>query len=105
MDDFSIDRTRKLWASATDPGVTLDETIYALEVDGVSEFDMTFATDTTFYYTIDTQDPPVTTRIALPSFEVTVRDLEGIPRQRKLTGGRHFGMQHIGRSTEHMCSR
>ncbi len=79
MDDFSIDRTRKLWASPTDPGVTLDETIYALEVAGVSEFDMTFATDTTFYYTIDTQDPPVTTRIALPSFIVTVRDLEVYP--------------------------
>ena len=79
MDDFSIDRTRKLWASSTDPGVTLDQTIYALEVAGVSEFDMTFATDTTFYYTIDAQDPPVTTRIALPSFVVTVRDLEVYP--------------------------
>ncbi|MBK9536420.1 MAG: T9SS type A sorting domain-containing protein [Flavobacteriales bacterium] len=79
MDDFSIDRTRKLWASPTDPGVTLDQTIYALEVAGVSEFDMTFATDTTFYYTIDAQDPPVTTRIALPSFIVTVLDLEVYP--------------------------
>lgn len=79
MDDFSIDRTRKLWAMPTDPGVTLTQTIYGLEVGGLSDPGMTFSTDTTFYYTIDTQDPPVTTRVPLPSVTVTVRDLDVYP--------------------------
>jgi hypothetical protein len=81
MDDFSIDRTRKRWAQPGDPDVTLVQTIYALEVSGVSEPDMAYATDTTFRYLIDMSDPdlPVTTREALPMVVVTVRDVTAYP--------------------------
>jgi hypothetical protein len=75
MDDFSIDRTRKLNATETDPGVTLEQTIYRLEVAGVSTPDMGFSLDSTFLLTFDAVDPPVTYREPLPSVMVTVRDL------------------------------
>lgn len=78
-DDFSIDRTRKRWAQVGDPDVTLSETMYRLEVNGVSTPDMVYATDTTFIYTIDLQDPPVTTRQALDMVTVTLRDLSTYP--------------------------
>lgn len=74
MDDFSIDRTRKRNARVTDPGVTLDQTIYRLEVGGVSTWEMRYSTDTTFRFVIDGSEPPVITREALPSVLVTVRD-------------------------------
>lgn len=80
FDDFSIDRTRKRWAQSTDPGVTLDETIYRLEVAGVSTWDMAFSTDTTFTYTTDMGPvPPVTTRMPLASVTVLVRDVTVYP--------------------------
>lgn len=81
MDDFSIDRTRKHWAQPGDQDVTLDQTIYALEVSGVSGPDMAYATDTTFRYLVDMTDPdlPVTTREALPMVVVTVRDVTAYP--------------------------
>lgn len=75
QDDFSIDRTRKRWAQPGDPGVTLTETYYRLEAGGSSTWDMEFSSDTTFLYTTDLTDPPVTTRSALPSVPVIVRDL------------------------------
>ncbi|MBL7982499.1 MAG: T9SS type A sorting domain-containing protein [Flavobacteriales bacterium] len=79
QDDFSVDRTRKRWARPDDPGVTLSETIYRLEALGVSEPGMRYATDTTFLYLTDMQEPPVTVRTALPSISVTVRDLAVYP--------------------------
>lgn len=79
VDDFSIDRTRKRWAQPDDAGVTLTETIYHLEVGGVSDTGMRYAIDTTFTYTTDLTDPPVTTRAALPEVQVTVRDLDVYP--------------------------
>ncbi len=75
VDDFSIDRARKLNALATDAGVTLSETIYRIEVGGTSTPDMKYNTDTSFIYTIDASDPPITTRAALPSQMATIRDL------------------------------
>lgn len=78
-DDFSVDRTRKRWAQPDDPGVTLSETIYKLEALGVSEPDMRFATDTTFLYVTDMQEPPVTVRTPLTVISLTVRDLAVYP--------------------------
>ncbi|MBK6341101.1 MAG: T9SS type A sorting domain-containing protein [Flavobacteriales bacterium] len=80
VDDFSIDRTRKRWAQATDPGVTLEETIYRLEVAGVSTWDMVFSDDTTFTYLTDLDPvPPVTTRTPLAPITVLVRDITVYP--------------------------
>lgn len=79
MDDFSVDRTRKLNAREGDADVTLQNTVYHLEVDGVSEPDMRFMLDTTFRTVIDASDPPVTTRTPLPSVLVTVRDISVFP--------------------------
>ena len=79
VDDFSIDRTRKRWAQPDDAGVTLDETIYRLELGGVSDAGMRFAIDTTFTYTTDLTEPPTTSRAALPEVLVTVRDLDVYP--------------------------
>lgn len=79
VDDFSIDRTRKLNASASDAGVTLTATNYRLSVGGVSTPDMKFDTDTAFKFTIDASDPPLTTREALPSLILTVWDISVDP--------------------------
>lgn len=79
MDDFSIDRTRKRNAREGDADVTLVNTIYRLEVAGVSTPNMRYATDTTYRTQIDGSEPPVTTRIPLPSVLVTVRDLSVYP--------------------------
>ena len=80
MDDFSVDRTRGLDASPTDPGVTLDQTIYRLTAAGVSTPDMAFETDTTYTYITDmAEDPPVTTRVPLPSVMVTVANVTSYP--------------------------
>ena len=79
MDDFSVDRTRKRNAQVTDADVTLDQTIYRLAVAGVSTPGMRFSSDTTFRTTIDTLDPPLTTREALPSVMLTVTDLSVFP--------------------------
>lgn len=77
MDDFSIDRRQSLWAFPDDPGVDLQEVIYRLEVDGLSEPDMAYRTDTTWYYTITEVEPDVfeLEREALPSVEVLVRSM------------------------------
>lgn len=79
MDDFSVDRTRKRIAREGDPDVTPGATLYRLTVNGESRWDMRYATDTTFHITVDTSDPPVTTRQALPSVQVTVRNLDVYP--------------------------
>ena len=74
-DDFSIDRTRSRWAQSTDANVTLTETIYALEIAGVSTPDMAFSDDTTFRYITDLTDPSTTTRTALVDVTVLVRNV------------------------------
>lgn len=81
MDDFSVDRTRKRWATEDDPGVTLSETIYRLAVNGVSSPAMAFSLDTTFRYVVDIEDPEnvVTTREPLPEVEVLVRNVTAFP--------------------------
>lgn len=79
MDDFSVDRTRKRIAQPTDPNVTLDETLYRLTVNGESAWDMRYTTDTTWRTTVNTNDPPETTREALPSVMVTVLNLTVYP--------------------------
>lgn len=81
VDDFSVDRTRKLWAQPSDPDVTLDQTIYALEVDGLSDPDMRFSTDTTFTYVVDIGQPDtvIVTVVPLPEVLVLVRNLNVYP--------------------------
>ena len=79
MDDFSIPRNRGRNATENDPGVLLDQTIYQLQVAGISTPDMVYSTDSTFLRVVDTADPPVTTRVPLPSVFVTVRDLSVYP--------------------------
>lgn len=80
MDDFSADRTRSLDASPNDPGVTLDQTILRLTVGGVGTPDMVFETDTTYTYVTDlAEEPPVTTRVPLPSVMVTVTNVSAYP--------------------------
>lgn len=81
VDDFSVDRTRKRWAKPDDPGVTLQETIYRLAVDGVSTPDMAFANDTTFRFIVDQSDPDtiIFSSEALPSVQLTVRNLSVYP--------------------------
>lgn len=81
IDDFSIDRTRKRWATADDANVTLDQTVYRLEVAGVSTPGMVFSSDTTFRFIVDSTDPDtlIITREALPEIQVTLRDLNVFP--------------------------
>ena len=80
MDDFSIDRTRQRWAQPDDPGVTLDQVIQHLVVDGISTPDMAYSLDTTFLYTTDMGEETVTTtRASLPEIIVVVNDLETFP--------------------------
>lgn len=78
IDDFSIDRTRKRWAVPTDPNVLLDQTVYRLEVAGVSTPDMAFSADTTFRFIVDDTQPDTTilSRVALPEILLLVRDLD-----------------------------
>ncbi|MCB0794313.1 MAG: T9SS type A sorting domain-containing protein [Flavobacteriales bacterium] len=81
VDDFSIDRTRQRNAEAGDAGVTLQETVYRLEVNGISLPDQAFRTDTTYQIVVDLTDPDtvITTFTPLPSEQVTVRDLSQFP--------------------------
>jgi len=81
IDDFSVDRTRKRWATADDANVTLDQTVYKLEVGGVSTPGMVFSSDTTFRFIVDTTDPDtvIITREALPEISLTVRNLNVFP--------------------------
>ena len=79
VDDFSIDRTRHLNASASDANTTLIETIYTLEVGGVSTADMAFQLDTTFLYTTDTVGTDITVSTANAAFSVTLTDISVYP--------------------------
>lgn len=80
MDDFSVNRTRQRWAQEGDDGVTLDQVIYGLAVDGISTPEMTFSLDTTFKYTTEiTDETVVTTRTPLPEIIVFENDLEVFP--------------------------
>ena len=90
MDDFSVDRTRSLWAQPGDPDVTLTDTYYRLEVAGVSTPDQAFRTDTTYLYTILVQTNPdtiITTITPNPSTQVTLFDLTVVPPTSSLLTG------------------
>lgn len=81
IDDFSVDRTRKRWSQASDANVTLDQTIYRLEVAGVSTPGMAFSADTTFRFIVDDSQPDTTifSRVPLLSIELLLRDLNDDP--------------------------
>lgn len=87
MDDFSIDRTRHLNARPGDAGVTLNTTVYQLEVAGSSTPDMAFATDTTWHYTVDTVGADTIMRTANPNVSVTIYDISTYPSPTSTTGG------------------
>ncbi|MDX9751292.1 MAG: hypothetical protein RBT71_09460, partial [Flavobacteriales bacterium] len=81
MDDFSVDRTRKRNAGPDDPGVSLDQTIYRLEVDGISTPGMAFSTAPTYRYVFDTTDPDtlIMDQVELTAVEVLLRDVTTYP--------------------------
>lgn len=80
VDDFSVDRTRHLNATANDANVSLTETIYKIEVGGLSTPSMAFVTDTSFHYTVDEQtDTLIITRVPNPAVVAIVRDLTVYP--------------------------
>ena len=79
VDDFSVDRTRHLNASSSDANVTLIETIYTLEVGGVSTADMAFQSNTTFLYTTDTVGTDTTVITANTPISVTLTDISVYP--------------------------
>ncbi|MEO8068099.1 MAG: T9SS type A sorting domain-containing protein [Flavobacteriales bacterium] len=80
MDDFSSDRTRHLDARSDDAGVTLQETVYHLEVAGVSTSDMAFMLEPTYTYTFDVQpDTTIIDTIENPSVSVLVTDISTFP--------------------------
>ena len=80
VDDFSVDRTRHLNASSSDANATLFETLYSLEVGGLSTADMTFVLDTTYHVTVEfLPDDTITTTVPQPSITVLVYDLSSYP--------------------------
>lgn len=81
VDDFSTDRIRHLNAQAGDPDVTLTETIYRLEVGGISTPGMAFVTDTSFHYTVDLTQPDtvIITETANPTIVAIVRNVTAYP--------------------------
>ncbi len=80
VDDFSVDRTRHLNASSTDANVTLTQTIYRLEVNGVSSADMSFVTDTTYHTTVEIlPDDTIKTIVPQASVIALYYDLSAYP--------------------------
>lgn len=79
VDDFSVARTRSLWSQAGDPGVTLDQVYYRLEVAGISAADMVFSTDTSFSYMVDTVGVDTIVVTPNPSSQVVVYDIDVYP--------------------------
>ncbi len=80
VDDFSVDRTRHLNASSSDAGVTLTETVYRLEVAGVSDPVMNFMLDPATRLTVDIQpDTTIYTTDTLPPVTVFVYDITTWP--------------------------
>jgi hypothetical protein len=80
VDDFSVDRTRHLNATATDANVSLTGTIYKIEVGGLSTADMAFVMDTSFHYTVDEQqDTLIITKVPNPAIVAIVRDITVYP--------------------------
>ncbi|HNA31944.1 MAG TPA: T9SS type A sorting domain-containing protein [Flavobacteriales bacterium] len=80
VDDFSVDRTRHLDADSDDPGVTLTETVYHLEVLGVSTPDMVFMFQAATRLTVDIQpDTVILTTDTLEPVNVRVFDISTYP--------------------------
>lgn len=79
VDDFSVDRTRYLNAQAGDANVSLTETIFLIEVGGISTPDMAFLTDTSFHYTIDGDADTLVSKVANPAQVAIVRDFSVYP--------------------------
>lgn len=80
VDDFSIDRMRHLNAQSGDDDVTLTQTIYRLEVGGISTPDMVFMTDSTDHITYDIQpDTTIVTLVRNPVIVAIVRDVTQYP--------------------------
>ncbi len=80
IDDFSVDRTRHRNAQQGDADVHYSETIYRIEVGGISTPGMAYLTDTSFHYTVEVQDTAVLiTTVANPAVVAIVRDLTAYP--------------------------
>lgn len=80
IDDFSVDRTRHRNAQQGQANVHYTETIYRIEVGGISTPDMAFLTDTSYHYTVEVLDTAVViTQVANPAVVAIVRDLSAYP--------------------------
>lgn len=80
IDDFSVDRTRHRNAQQGDGDVHYSETIYRIEVGGISTADMVFMADTSYHYTVEVLDTAVViTQVANPAVVAIVRDLSSYP--------------------------
>ena len=80
FDDFSTDRTRHLDAQSGDAGVTLIETVYHLEVGGLSAPDQAFMLDPTYTYTWEVlPDTTILDTIENASVSVVVTDISTYP--------------------------
>ncbi len=75
IDDFSIDRTRHRNATPNDAGVTLQQTIYSLEVGGVSAPGMTYYGDSTFHYFVEIVGEDTNRWRVEQSVQLTLRDV------------------------------
>ena len=79
IDDFSIDRTRHRGAGPGDAGVSLLQTVYALEVGGVSTPDMAFVADTTWHYFVEIEGDDTNRWKEHQPFNISVRDVTVFP--------------------------
>lgn len=80
FDDFSTDRTRHLDAQSGDADVTLIETVYHLEVGGLSTPGQAFMLDPTYTYTWEVlPDTTILDTIENPSVSVIVTDITTYP--------------------------
>ncbi len=82
LDDFSIDRTRRLDAQAGDPNVTLTNTFFQLDSAGFSFPNMAYISFPSLRTTFDTisfVDSTVISVDTVPFFQVTVADLSVNP--------------------------
>lgn len=80
IDDFSVDRTRHQDAQNGDPDVTLDQTIYRLDLGGQHTPDMQFMQDTAYHYTYTvTDDTTIVDTVVIAPSSVTVYDLSAYP--------------------------
>lgn len=80
VDDFAVDRTRHRNAQHGDADVHYSETIYRIEVGGVSTPDMAYLADTTYHYIFQVEDDTLIIQVLPnPAIVAIMRDLNVYP--------------------------